>query len=190
MLIASNRIVGAMNSQAMALSERPRTCGRRGADRRSPGRPDSADVARIHGSSTVLHGKSGLAAPIQGEGAALACVQGRSRLRLAVFLEDLGPVLHQAVERLLGRALVGDDVVVERASAPPAAAARRRAQPRNRRWPWSQEGGAKGGWTAKSGIVHHALVAGIAAELPPLLLHVELEANHLMYCSASAWLSE
>src|SRR5260221_8887301 len=114
MLIAKRRrIVGAMNSQAMARSERPRT--------RRASRAGVAAAVRVimDGVVTVsfiawfrprLPGTRPLPRSL--------CGRGRRRmapasLDLAVVLEHLLPVLDQRIERFLGGALVGDDVVVD-----------------------------------------------------------------------------
>ena len=62
-----------------------------------------------------FEGKSGDWLRLLVEGAALRHVSEGTVLasELAVFLEDLGPVLDQEVERLLGGALVRHDIVVD-----------------------------------------------------------------------------
>src|SRR5215470_3408974 len=145
MLMARRRrTVGAMKSQAMARSERPRTR-----------RANAAGVRR----------------------AARSTRPSRSMvaLELAVVLEDLGPVLDQVVERLLGGPLVGDDVVVDPLLHREEELSIGRLGPEvlhdlHRLEEALGEGGALG----EAGVVQHGLVARVAAERPPLLLHVGL----------------
>src|SRR5690349_23285406 len=90
MLIASSSsIVGATNSQAIARSERPRM--------RSATPAGVAWAARATRAAGLLMPCFAWAWP---------------SLRLAVVLEDLLPVDHQCIERLLGGALVGHDVIM------------------------------------------------------------------------------
>src|SRR4051795_10246106 len=112
MLIASSSsIVGAMKSQAIARSERPRMRRCKGAGVASAARTARRSAAPIALEAVfVIH--------------AIADTSGRRAwggrpipvsglLHLAVFLEHLLPVGEQAVEGLLGRSLVGDDEVVD-----------------------------------------------------------------------------
>ena len=135
-LIASSRmIVGEMNSQAMAVSDRPRI------------RPARAGGVALAAVSAILSNAVAIVTYVKSPHPALRhppprnagegkitdffllpvltgrrCPEGpkfilvlasRDLLDLAFFLEDRRPVLDQLVERFLGRALVGHDIVMQ-----------------------------------------------------------------------------
>src|SRR5258706_15034383 len=111
MLIASSsRIVGLMNSQAIARSDNPVSRVRR------PGPARATEILGIWQmltlSFTTMIPEFVRRASAIGVGA-LRVEASVGSVDLAGFLEVLGPVLDQAVERLLRRALVGDDIVVD-----------------------------------------------------------------------------
>src|SRR5882762_1726863 len=81
---SSSRMVGPTKNHASARSERPRRGG-----------PTPA-----------------LSSPRVMASMGTKAITRRSRLDLSVFLEDLGPVLEQSVERFLRRSLAGNHVVV------------------------------------------------------------------------------
>src|SRR5262245_50299674 len=108
MLIASSRMmVGATNSQAMERSERPRTA-----------RPTLGGVALATRSAMASISGIRILAPAAsptftaGDAVAGVTTTDTRMLDLAFFLEDRSPVLDQAIQRFLGRALVGDDIVM------------------------------------------------------------------------------
>ena len=180
-MASSSNIVGAMNSQATPRSRKAAhaPCQRRRALRGRQPRP------RVRASMRWCRSRQASAAQVRHveapSRAMLARRRGRSCGRdaasdLAVVLEDFGPVLDQAVERFLGGALAGDDIVVEALLRWPAAARRSSARPRSpSRWPSSRgRSGRRAGCRGKARVLDHGLEAGEAAERPPLGLHVRV----------------
>src|SRR5689334_5815975 len=115
MLIASNSaIVGVTNSQAMVRSDSPRTrrTGRDLAGSLAPGNVACSDCTIV----VILSiGLACQAPPRHRSGEPVGGASVPPLLRgdlLALFLEDLGPVLDEKIERLLRRTLVGNDVVM------------------------------------------------------------------------------
>src|SRR5438105_1897975 len=115
LMASSKRIVGEMNSQARPLSLMPRTL-----------RANGSGVARATFSAVRLSMVSPASVtwvvsvmnlselrPVPRVARDASVQLGRSRLHLAVVLEHLRPVLDQAVKRILGRTLAGNDIVVE-----------------------------------------------------------------------------
>ncbi len=93
------------------------------------------------------------------------------RDRLALFLEDFGPILDQLVKRLLRRALVGNDVVMHPLLHVEQELRIRRLGPevlhdRHRLEELRSERRALG----EAGRVDDGLKRRVAADLPPLLL--------------------
>src|SRR5271168_1263555 len=118
MLIASkSSIVGRMNSQATARSDSPLTRPATAVGVRKA-TPSAMPLALFVTVMTLpaygpIESPRRLATPGTGFGLKAGPTLTRSGRILAFLFEDLDPVLDQRVERLLRRALVGDDIVVD-----------------------------------------------------------------------------
>src|SRR5450631_1306047 len=174
MLIASRRTtVGAMKSQAIERSDNP--LARRAIQ--------SGDAEATRAASEGTGVISVIAVMVVGRISTAEALRRRRiaggprapNLLLAVVLEDLLPVLDERIERLLRRAFVGDDVVVDALLLGQQELGVGRLGPEvdDLAHRLEEVGGERCGF-GKAGIVQHRLVGGIAAERPPFLLHVRL----------------
>src|SRR3982074_1968095 len=168
MLIASSSSTdGVMNSQAMARSDIPRN---RNATRR--GVRATARSARLLMLDLWFTDRTRPKRRSPGDGTGdLHLIE----LDLTLFLEHLLPILDQKIEGFLGRPLVGDDVVMDALLHIEQQCRIGGLRPEVLHHIHGlQEVAGKRRALCKAGIVEHGLVAGIAAERPPLLLNFGL----------------
>src|SRR5882757_11000896 len=180
LIASSSTIVGVMKSHARALSDKPRT------RRTTPCcRGTAPHVIRDEALKSFM-ASAGPDAPRSSaskEGPGIAEKNGLERERtalqaailelLALFLEDGFPIFHQPVERLLRGPLVGDNVVMHALLFGLQELGVGRLGPEvDHHAHRLQELLGEGGAVREARVVQHRLGAGIAAQRPPLLLHI------------------
>src|SRR5882672_4301283 len=180
LIASSSTIVGVMKSHARALSDKPRT------RRTKPGCRGTAPYVIRDEALKSFMASAGPDAPRSSaseESPGIAEKNGLERERtalqaailelLALFLEDGFPIFHQPVERFLRSPLVGDHVVMHALllGLQELRVGGFRPEVDHHTHGLQKLLGERRA-VRETRVIQHGLGAGIAAERPPLLLHI------------------